>query len=278
MNLKLFKVGLLSIALMFLLLGCSAPRYTPEKYFGRPKKVETIKYSLIPRSDKIIEERPISRSVQMFNRRGRIVGQVNYNHMGEKVLPAWVDTYDKKGHLIELISYENDRSVRSRTLYTYNKRGQLISTKQTGALNYLVTQTYNNENHTAEILGKKSDGTFTERTILKYDSLWRRTELLAFDKNNVQTRRIEFDFDSKGNEVESRWYDSKNQLYEFYKTSFNDYKQKIKTEHFRITKGDTVFAELTLHDYLFDLHKNWVEEKISTNGRVFSLIKRNISY
>ena len=274
-HMKIFK----SLLILFLFSSCSSLKYLDafNGFENRPEKVESTTYSV-----KYIDSLPLVemafKIISFYDSKGRKIKSMTFKSDGSPSSGGWNYSYDKNGNEIQNTLYNLDSSINVQNNYKYNKFGQKIEREYFSDLQKSVTEyIHDRKNRICKIYGKKSDGSFKDQEMLKYDEKWRKKELISYDKSGKQKSRIEFFYNEKSNEIQSKWYNSENVLYDYYNSTYNLNNDRIRIDHYRINNGETKLSNDTKTEYTYDEHGNCVEERLISNGKI-SWITKNKFY
>jgi hypothetical protein len=257
-------IELLSIA--FLCFSCTQLKYLEpyNGYKGKPRTVESTTYRVPGKGDTVNEKLRFG-DIHLFDLKGRIIKHETYG--SDSVRNGWwIHVYDKNGSIIQNKIYRSDSSVSVVNNYQFNKYGQEILREYVSGGNKAITKsTYDRKMKEVTVEGYRNDGSFNEKTIIYYDDQWREVEIKSYFQTGKLKTRIEKAYDQNGNNILSRWYDSNNELYEFYKTGFNENKHRTSIEKYRVKNGDTTLIQETKMTYRYDARGNIIYESIGSN-------------
>lgn len=263
------KGVILLLILISITFSCTHLKYLQafNRYKGKPKIVESTTYTVSGR-DSSTNEKMAYKNVFYFDRKGRTEKHLMYKSDGSLSNGGWNYVYDKAGNILQNTLYNLDSSVNVRNNFVYNKYGQQILREYVSGKRKTITKTeFDRIRKIAVTEAYTNDTVFHEKTILSYDDKWREIELKSFNKSGQLERRIENVYDQKDNLILSRWYDSTNRLYEFYKTNFDNRKNRTRIEHYRVKDGDTTLIGTTHMEYVYDEKGNIIYEGLISNGR-----------
>lgn len=249
-----------------------------EGLHGKPEIVESKTYK-IEYDRNLITEKIAHSEMEYYDLEGRKIKSNSYKSDGTTDDGDRLYDYNKHGNLVRETLYKKDGSVNYKIENEYNQFGQLIINDFVSAENKMIREyTFNRITKTSKFDRKNQDGIILERAVFKYDSNWRKIEFKGLDNNNDQTSRIQFFYDERGNEIKSKWYNSGNNLYNYYNKTFNLKNDIIKTERYSISDGKLKFVSAEEFEYKYDKHKNIIEKKLISNGKISWITRYNYTY
>jgi hypothetical protein len=274
------KILILFLAFILGISSCTTLRFLEafNGYNGKPKFVESKTYTVSGSGDSVIDNLAY-KNIFHFDRKGRTVKHLSYKADGTLSNGGWNYIYDKMGNIVQNTLYNIDSTVMVRNNFSYNKYGQQILRKYVSGIRNTITKTeYDRMRRIGVKEGYMDDTVFHEKTILSYDNKWREIELKTFNKSGQDGTRIEKVYDQNGNMILSRWYDSTNRLYEFYKTNFDNKKNTTKIEHYMVKGADTTLFSTTEKEYGYDEKGNIIFERLSSNKRTRWITRNQFHY
>ncbi|WP_304141336.1 hypothetical protein [Mesoflavibacter zeaxanthinifaciens] len=245
---------------------------------GKPKKIESTTYK-IEYKDSVATEKMAYKNIEFYDSKGRKIKTLMYKSDGSPSTGGIYYSYDKFGNEIKSIMYKRDSTINSENLSKYDKYGNKIEGIYiSGNRKSSTKRIYDRKNKTVKIIGKKGDGSFKENAIQKYDDKWNKIELISYDSIGNQKTRIEFGYDKNYNLNSYKWYNSKNELYNFSKTTFNENNDPIIALGYRVKNKDTILNKTTKFEYKYDEKKNVIEQKLFSNDKLVWTTKYNYEY
>jgi hypothetical protein len=124
----------------------------------------------------------LDKKVYTYDARGNLIRIVSYNPDGS-LLSKTVYTYSDKKNLQQVASYNHDGSLSSKSVYAYGPQGKLteaIYYDAWGDIVHKVVYTYDDKGHLTEEIICGSSG-ITGRSVHTYDAQGRRIETTRYD-------------------------------------------------------------------------------------------------
>jgi len=262
--------------IIILILGsCSNLKYLNafDGFKNKPYKVESTTYRVID-VDSLAKEEMAFKSIYFYDSKGRKFKSTGFKSDGSPSSGGWNYSYDKYGNETQITLYNKDSSINVQNNFKYNKFGQQIEREYISDGKKSITKNiYDRKNRIQKIIGEKNDGSFSEKAIQRYDKQWRKIELISYETQSKQKSRIEFFYDEKGNENQSKWYNSENNLYEYYNSTYNFNNDRIRIEKYRIRNGKSKLISDTKTEYKYDEKGNCIEERLIFNGKASWITK-----
>lgn len=193
---------------------------------------------------------------------------------GEGVGVKMLYKYDEKGNMIEEGTYNAAGSWRETTTHRYDSVGNKIEDahlNNEGNVLSKINYKFDNKRNNIEALIQRMDGTSC-KFIFKYDNRGNKIEEV-FTNNGKQEWRNTFKFDGKGNKVEENAYGPNG-------TVFNQKVLSIKydSKGNKIEEVNSDFRNNTTDQYEYDNTGNWIKKKTIYNGKITTIIEREIKY
>src|SRR5690554_563856 len=271
----------LHLMLIFVLGSCSSLKYLDafDGHKNKPSKVEVTTYK-VSNSKGEIEEKMAFKIVHYYDAEGRKVTSTDFKSDGTPSSGGRVYFYDKYGNLTQMIVYMRSGSVYLETNYRYNKHGQKVEWERIRKGKKTVYKsTFDRKNRLVKRDCKDLEGRTEDRIILRFDEEWREIELTTFDNNCDQKRRIESFYNDKGKLVLSKWYNSKDELYEFYENIYSPDNCCDKlSKSYLVKNGEPILKAITEENYIYDEHGNWIEKRLILDGENTWVTKRKFEY
>lgn len=268
--------------LIFLLVlsSCSKLKYLNafDGLKNKPKKIESTTFRANYRDNSMQEVMAFKR-IHFYDQKGRKLKSTEYKSDGSLSSGGWSYSYDQYGNQTQNILYNIDSSINVENNYKYNDFGQqiekvYISSRRKTTVKYI----YDRKNRTRRMTVKKDDGSVTETALQRYDKKWREIESISYDSSNQQKIRIEFFYDEKGNQIQSKWFNSENKIYSSYKSTYNFNNDRILIEHYSISGGIPKLLSESRTDYTYDKKGNCIEETLFSSGRKSWITKYEYNY
>ncbi|MDI1324907.1 MAG: hypothetical protein PSV36_19340 [Algoriphagus sp.] len=269
---------LIIFSVLFILSCSSSKNYLPyEGYGGKPNKLEFISFSSVPAGSSI-EPNLMSKEVYEFDKKGRKVSIQIFRGNLSPVNGGTGYYYSKNGSLERSEFYDLDGKIQTTQFFQYNKKGQLIKTEfHKGNQITVKKTTFDPKNHLSYTTLTSPDGSLRENSVKQLDKKGRPLVMTDFTKEGAQKIKIEFQYDQSGNEIFSKWYNAEDELYEYYRRSFNSKNDEVLNEKFKVTDGDTLLVSTTIFEYTYDTLENQIERRIMEDGKVY-LDRINVFY
>jgi len=272
---------IITFLLFLIFVNCSSLKYL--KSFGelhnKPKKIVEAKTYKINYNKNGITEEFAHSSIDYYDAKGRKFKNIRFKSDGTRLDADRLYYYDQYGNLIREILYKQDGSIRFEIENQYNKFGQLIVSDFTSGENKMTKEYFiDRTKKSSKFVIKNQDNTLLETVLFKYDNNWREIEALSLNDKNEQTSRIEFFYDEKGNNIQTKWYNSENNLNNIYNTTFNIENDRTKVERFHITDGKPKFVNAEKFEYQYDDKGNCVVQKLISNGKVSWITRYKYTY
>ncbi|MGJ8551284.1 hypothetical protein [Winogradskyella wichelsiae] len=245
---------------------------------GKPKRIESTTYK-VEYKDSVAIEKMAFKNIEFYDYKGRKIKTLMYKSDGSPSTGGIYYSYDKFGNEIKSIMYNRDSTINSENLSKYDGYGNKIEGIYiSGNRKSTTINIIDRENRTEQIIGKNGDGSFKENAIQKYDDKWNKIELISYDSIGNQTTRIEFEYDKNYNLNSYKWYNAKNELYNFNKTTFNNQNDPIIDFAYRVKDKDSILKKTTKFEYKYDEKKNVVEQKLFSDDKFLWTTKYNYEY
>lgn len=117
--------------------------------------------------------------------------------------------FNKRGDVIEQISYDSDNSVLDKCLYTYNSEHRMTEKawyKRSGELDWKSQYIYDKYGILVEEVDYNSDGSIRSKTRFRYNSNGQKTEDINYSSEDILQWRSLLIYNSKGHLVEEGAY------------------------------------------------------------------------
>jgi len=209
--------------IILLLTSCSNLKYLDafDGFKNKPKEVESSKFKVYY-TDSLSKEELGYKFRYSYDLKGKRINRFFLKPDDSPIDGDWIFSYDKYGNQIQNILYNIDGSIKFQINDKYNKHGQLIeSVDIRNGKKSTAKYVFDRKRRLCYLTGKNKDGSFINNTITKFDERWREIELTSYDDKGKLEIRIEYQYDERGNMTISKWYNSKNELYNISKTIFN---------------------------------------------------------
>lgn len=272
-----------TIFIIFIILfGCNAKLKYLNKFDGykdEPKKVEETSYSIDPK-DSLFKETYRGKIIMFYDTKGRKTKALMYNSENSISMGGTHYNYDQQGNMTESILYNIDSTINSKHIYKYNNYGQQIEHIHINGndINSTTKSNFDRQKRTEEIMGKHSDGSFKEYTVQRYDKNWNVSEVIGYDSTGKQEARIEFEYDADGNKNSSKWYNTKDELYNFSKTIFNKHNHPIEDYSYNVKGVDTILKQVTRMEYKYYPNNNIKERKYVYSDKLIYILRYKYNY
>lgn len=267
--------------IVILVLGsCSSLKHLDafDGFKGKPRKVESTNYR-IKHFDGLTKREMGFKEVYFYDLKGRKIKMTSFKSDGSPSSGGSSYLYDKYGNEIQNTLYKIDGTINIQINYKYNQFGQQVEKEFIRNGKKSITKSsFDRKNRVQKIIGHKNDGTLNEIAIQKFDQKWREIELISYDNFNKQKSRIEFFYNKDGNQIQSKWYNAENIIYEYYNSTFNINNDKIRIEKYRINDGKPKLISDSRIEYKYDKKGNCIEERIISNGKTTWLTINKYKY
>jgi hypothetical protein len=267
--------------IFFIALGsCSNLKYIDEfdGHKNNPSKVESTTYS-IKHTDGVTKEDVAFGYIHFYDSIGRRLKRQDFKSDGTSNFGDRIYAYDKYGNRIQENIYRKDGSMHLQINQKYNKFGQQIESEHIRSEKKTISKyRYDRKNKIKKKICTKDSDTIIEKITTRYDENWKQIESISYDKSCIQKSRIEFFYDNRGNQILSKWYNSKNEIYEYFNSTYNFNNDIIKTEKYSIRNGEPKLSKITEIEYKYDENGNWIEKKLIPNGKASYVTKREYKY
>ncbi len=130
-------------------------------------------------------------------------------------LPVRTDRFDRRGNLIERLSYDLDGALRERMVFLYDARTNEGEVQRYGPENSLVGRTvssYADHGAPTESRSYSAREVLTERAIFQYDANGREIESHTYQPEGELKNRTVSRYDVQGNLEGQLWYDATDTL------------------------------------------------------------------
>ena len=117
--------------------------------------------------------------------------------------------FNKRGDVVEQISYDRDNSVLDKCLYSYNSEHRMTESSWIGFNGKPFFKTryiYDNNGVLTQEVSYNGDGAMCNKSIFKYNSKGQKTEEISYDSKNVLQWRALLKYNAKGYLVEDAAY------------------------------------------------------------------------
>ena len=117
--------------------------------------------------------------------------------------------FNKRGDVVEQISYDRDGSVLDRCLYTYNSEHRMTKSSWIGFNDKPFFKTryiYDNNGVLTQEVSYDGDGAMCNKSIFKYNSKGQKTEEISYDSKSALQWRVLLKYNTKGLLVEEGAY------------------------------------------------------------------------
>lgn len=260
---------ILKVLLVVLLVSsCSNLKYF-NGYNGKPKIVKSTLIEIDPNETSAQNGKIVSKTIYSFDKKKRII----------KSSGGGIHIYDKKGNLIQNVIYGKDSILNVRNNYTYNKYNQPLTKEYVTKDKIIIYKNiYDRNKRTKEVRLIKGDGSFKIITLSIFNKKWQLIESIDYDDSMKIKFRIEFEYDKRGNKINSKFFNSENNLYKFTEATFNTKNDQTKIKSFSVNKNDTVLINTLESEYIYDKFDNIVREKLIENGKAYYIGLNDIIY
>lgn len=183
----------------------------------------------------------------VLNKNGKLIKGVKYNSKGE-VKEKWKYIY--KENITEIDYYDSKGNLTNKQVDVSDDKGNniemsLINTKRNSVWKYVYA--YNEKSEIIERLKYKPDGSLKDKRTYKYDEKGNKIEEYLYRDEKV-TKFIS-EYDKMNNMLVQNWFNEKGER--THQTSF---------------------------EYVYDVNRNWITKKRSSNGVLGMIWERNIKY
>lgn len=267
--------------IFIILFGCNSNLKYLNKfdgYKGEPKKIEETSYK-IEYKGSTLNEIYNGKDIIFYDSKGKKIKVMSYK--SDNTLSVWFQYgYDQQGNEIESIMYNLDNTINSKNKYKYNKYGQQTENifMRGNSIKSITKSKFDRLNRKEEIIGKHGDGSFKEYAVQKYNDKWKVIELIGYDSIGRQEVRIELGYDENGNENSSKWYNAKDELYDFYKTTFDKQNHPTVSFSYRVKEKDTILKETAKIEYKYYENSNIKERKFIYNDKPAYILRYKYYY
>jgi len=271
---------LLTILLIFTLIGCSSLKYLDafDEYHGMPKYVLEESFKVVYENGKYSEKKSLGHKY-VYDIRGRRTESITINSKGEagSVVKYF---YDKKGNVSKFVSFRRNGEKGVEIIYEYNKYGHQIKNEYIHGYKSVTITKYDRKNKKASLFVKKDKekGEFKENALFFLDEKWRRKEVIYKNEEGKFNGRSEYFYNDIKDQKTTKRYNRLNKLIEIYTLTFNDRKEHIKREKYRIIENKKKLVEENSYEYRYDYKGNWIEKKIYTKGKLTMIQRNRIEY
>ena len=130
-------------------------------------------------------------------------------------LPVRTDRFDRRGHLTERLSYDQDGTLHERVVFAYDAGTKEREVRRYGPENSLLgreVSSYAEHGTSAESRSYSARDTLTERAVFQYDDHGREIESQTYQPGGELKNRSASRYDVQGNIEEQMWYDAADTL------------------------------------------------------------------
>jgi hypothetical protein len=259
------------IFLLFTLFACSSSRdFVPfEGLNGEPSKMEILRFESYG-NEEIDEPALESTEVYDFDQSGRLIFYQTLRNDGERINGGIGYFYSKKNFLDSAEYYELDGRVRLKIEYSYDNKGRLILQKNisNGKVTFEKSIQWLDK-------GKRSttryirNGKLSEISYSEFDKKGQVVRSFNLNKDSVQVFRLEFSYDDKGNQIETKWYNSKDSLTSINESTFNAMGDEVSSKSLKFSNGKLLETKTSVIEYEYDSLGNQRQIKLQTEGSVY---------
>jgi hypothetical protein len=194
--------------------------------YGDVKSVKEFAYEAIDKFGEISNGKRISDPYlsKLFG----LVVSTNKSEMAEIKQPAWltlannsVRFYNDKGNMTEMIYYNIDGNISTRSIYKYNTKGNNIETNRyesNGNLYEKIIYIYDDKCNNIEEVRYNPDGSIEFKFLFSYDNDGNKTGVneickSSYDDSYFEIKcSVDYKFDNQGNVIEKIEYSSDGSL------------------------------------------------------------------
>lgn len=261
---------ILKIVLIVLVLNSCGNLKCFNGYNGKPKIVKSTLIEFDPNETSKEKGKIVNEEIYYFFKKKRIIKRLNVRSDGSLGAGGGVRIYDKKGNLIQSTIYGKDSIINVRNNFTYNKYNQPLTKEYISHDEIIIYKNiYDRKKRTKEVRMIKSDKSFKIITISKFNKKWQLIESADYDDLMKIKTRIEIEYDNNGNQINSKSYNYKNELYRFTESTYNTKNDATKIKSFSVSQKDTVKINTVESEYKYDKFDNIVREKLFENGKAY---------
>lgn len=243
-----------------------------------------------------------------YDKKGNVIERwhTNYKHIIKKIDKY---EYDSKGNNISIFEYDDYGSrlvLNNKIIKSYNKKGNMIELLSYKILPYSREDFLTSEIHyqykynfIGKVIEYNSDHEFILFTIIRYDWVGRVIEICQYDEHNFLSEKRITKFNR--NVVIEQTYDSRGNLKDIFTHKFNGKQQLIEyttnfvsedTTYYKYNKNgdviekydhDGIFDSVHKYRYEYDNKKNWIKrtefiDNEYQNNEPESMVVREIIY
>ena len=172
--------------------------------------------------------------------------------------------FNKRGDVVEQISYDSDNSVSDKCLYTYNSEHRMTEKawyKRSGELDWKTRYIYDKHGILVEEIDYNGDGSIRSKSRFGYNSDGKKTEETSYNSNDILQWRALLKYNSKGHLVEDAAYWLYGGLDYRYLYRYNAEGQLIEN----IEASDN--APMKRNTYKYDSEGRLIEKCVHTEGQ-----------
>lgn len=222
----------------------------------------------------------VYKNIYQYDTFGNQIQKIAYNYQ-EKLQFKIDNAYDKNGNLlttnkimpggqkktIKKNIYDDKGFLVEETMYDLTERPMMIINKYDDYGNKIVTELYSEK--------KK----FIEKETFKYDKNGKLIEKVFYDSPNNFSRKIVYIYNNRGDMVEKSHYQKNGELLErdTYEFKYDIFENFIEEKHFKYYLGAKETNESSKY-FNFDEYGNWREKLFYKDGKLHSIIEREIEY
>ncbi len=248
---------------------------------GKPKRAELAGFK-IEYKDSLPFEKATSKYILSYDLKGRKLNTTTYSFKDNSYSKSisFNYFYNKHGNETKVIMYDRDGTINIEKKTKYDRHGRIIKSVsiRNNKRSSVTKRTYNRKHKTGKLIQERDNSNLKEITVQKYDENWQAIELKSLDGLGRQKGRVEFRYDKKNNKISQKWYNSKNELYNFSKTSFNENNDPILSFSYSVKGKDTMLKKTMKFKYLYDKQNNVIEEKLFSNDKLTSITRYKYTY
>lgn len=264
---KVYLFFLLSFAALVLAIGgCSGNSssnvnkndWLEHNLYGKVKSIKEFTYYAVERFGEVEKGEVMSvfkPTTTIFNEQGYVIEKVEYDLDGN-IYSKKLYKYDNKETLLEKYKYDSDDNLIEKSFYNYelNEKGYKTKTidkfSPEDSLKFKFVSEYNSKGNKVLKELYTSEGSKFAITAFKYNGKNRLIESYSIvDFSNDLIPKSTFKYDNKGNRVEIKRYDSKDN-----------------------------FREKSVVEYVYDEKGNWIKSTTSCDLVPGDIKEREIEY
>ncbi|MFT7424544.1 MAG: hypothetical protein ACI9O5_000478 [Algoriphagus sp.] len=161
--------------------------------------------------------------------------------------------------------------TQSRTDFNYDQKGRILKSRTVAGEKETSTKEINYDpkkpiSYTKIIYNTKA---LIQNSVNQMDKKGRVILMTDYHSNGALKGKIRYSFDNKGNDILQEWYNSEDQLFQFFKKTYNKNNDPILNERFEIIAGNPLKTNETPTEYLYDSLGNQSKVTVKADGKAF---------